>query len=72
MITVNARPPRTRANTGSAADGSDNVNTYAKRDIAAGEELLDDYGVYDTFDWYEAICSEYGVESLAVVAEKYD
>jgi len=33
------------------------------RDIAAGDELFDDYGCYPLLDWFEAICLEYGVQS---------
>jgi SET domain-containing protein len=36
-------------------------STYAKRDIEAGEELLDDYGTYEYPQWFMNICSEYGV-----------
>ena len=36
-------------------------STYAARDIAAGEELLDDYGQYEYPEWFSTLCREYGV-----------
>ena len=37
------------------------VHSYAIRDIAVGEELLDDYGFYEFPDWFVALQAEYGV-----------
>jgi hypothetical protein len=36
-------------------------SSYSIRDIAAGEELLDDYGLYEYPEWYNALCAEFGV-----------
>jgi hypothetical protein len=47
-------------NTGSGV-GGDWDSTYALRDIHAGEELLDDYGVYEYPDWLRALFHEHGV-----------
>ena len=30
--------------------------------IPAGEELLDDYGLYEYPPWYDALCAEFGVD----------
>ena len=38
-------------------------STYAIRDIKKGEELLDDYGIYEYTDWYNKILKEYGVDN---------
>lgn len=35
-------------------------SSYAIRDIKAGEELLDDYGLYEYPAWYDALCAEFG------------
>jgi hypothetical protein len=45
-------------------DGIDPGSTYALRDIAAGEELLDDYNTYnDEPQWYLDLLSEHGVDT---------
>lgn len=41
------------------------------RDIAAGEELTMDYSFHGNPTWYREICAEYGVETEAEVASKY-
>ena len=33
-------------------------SSYAVRDIKAGEELLDDYGLYEYPPWYNKLCAE--------------
>ncbi len=45
---------------------------YAKRDIRAGEELVDNYADYDNPQWYLDLCKKYNVESAHDVVEKYD
>ena len=35
------------------------LDTVALRDIAAGEELLEDYGRYEMPAWYSALCAEF-------------
>ena len=50
-------------NTGDHPDGNgdgcgDGLSSYALRDIAAGEELTDDYASYDNLPWYDAICEQ--------------
>jgi SET domain-containing protein len=55
-------------NTGSEPrlDG-DSESTYATRDIAAGEELLDDYGTYEYPDWLLGLYEEYQIDTLSFV-----
>jgi hypothetical protein len=40
------------------------MSSYARRDIAAGEELTDDYADRDLIPWFDEICVEYGATSL--------
>jgi hypothetical protein len=49
----------------------DMTSCFAGRDISAGEELVDDYGLYGLPSWYLRLCAEYGVESSKDVATKY-
>lgn len=59
-------------NTGNHPDGTgDGVSSYARRDIAAGEELTDDYGTFDEIPWYETICIEYGATSCVRVGREH-
>ena len=59
-------------NTGNHPDGTgDGVSSYARRDIAAGEELTDDYGTFDVIPWYETICTEYGATSCVQVGREH-
>lgn len=44
-----------------AGDGYCNNSSYSVRDIRAGEELLDNYSLYEYPDWYEAIKAKYNV-----------
>ena len=54
------------------ADGAgDGVSSYARRDIAAGEELTDDYATFDELPWFEEICSQYGAQSCLRVGRKH-
>jgi len=46
-----------------STDPIDDMYCCAQRDIEAGEELFDDYGCYPHIEWFEAICTEYGVQS---------
>ena len=49
------------------------MSSYALRDIAAGEELTDDYALYDKLPWFEAICQERGVTgSCTEVGRQFD
>ena len=51
----------------------DGMSSYALRDIAAGEELTDDYALYDKLPWFEAICQERGVTgSCTEVGRQFD
>ena len=59
-------------NTGNCPFTGESVNTYAVQDIAADEELLDNYLTYTVLDWYEVICKEHGAESLFEVGAKFD
>jgi len=36
-------------------------SSYSIRDIRAGEELLDDYGLYEYPEWYNSLCARFGV-----------
>ena len=44
-------------------------NTYAVRDISAGEELLDNYDTYEVYDWFEKLCQKHEAMSLAECVE---
>lgn len=48
-------------------------DTYATRDIQPGEEITEDYGMYqtETVPWYKPLCAEYGVMSTDEVAAKF-
>jgi SET domain-containing protein len=48
-------------NTGYGASLDDLDSSYAIRDIQAGEELLDDYGIYEYPEWFSQLAREYGV-----------
>lgn len=54
-----------------AAGDGDGVSSYALRDIAAGEELTDDYSTYAGLPWFEQICSEAGAESCTSVGHRF-
>jgi len=47
-------------NTYSGVNG-DFESTYAKVDIEQGEELLDDYGLYEYPEFFLALCKEYDI-----------
>ena len=49
-----------------APDGS-----YAIKDIEEGDEITENYGEYESIDYYEKLCEEHGVESTSVCANKY-
>lgn len=44
-------------------------SSYAIRDIKAGEELLDDYGLYEYPEWYSRLCAEYKVDRSFVTVK---
>ncbi|MBC7660803.1 MAG: hypothetical protein H7249_13990 [Chitinophagaceae bacterium] len=50
---------------------SDGQVWLANRLILAGEEILDDYGTYESLDFYEELCLEFGTESSSRVAVLY-
>ena len=63
-------------NTGNHPDGDgpgagDGVSSYALRDIAAGEELTDDYSLHHALPWFEQICKDVGAESCIAVGNSY-
>ena len=63
-------------NTGDHPDGEgdgagDGVSSYALRDIAAGEELTDDYSLHHALPWFEQICKDVGAESCIAVGKSY-
>ena len=43
----------------------------AVRDLAAGEEIVDDYGTFYSPQWYIDLCNENDVESAQEVADRY-
>ena len=49
----------------------DGVSSYARRDIAAGEELTDDYSLHHALPWFEQICKDVGAESCIAVGNSY-
>jgi len=63
----------TAQNTGNHPDEGmgDGVSSYAWRDIAVGEELLDDYASYASLPWFEALCKEYGAQSCVSVGHEF-
>ena len=52
-----------------AGEGYCFESSYAIRDIKAGEELLDDYGLYSYPPWYNALCAEFGCPRDFVVVK---
>lgn len=46
-------------------------NSYARRDIAAGEELLEDYGEYHVIEWFEKLANEYDVMTCGKCSQIY-
>ncbi len=50
----------------------DDVDCFAARDIAAGEEITDDYGQYENPAFYVELCRQYDVEWAGRVAELYE
>lgn len=48
-----------------------NIGCWSARNIAVGEELLDDYSKYETPQWYLDLCKKYNVESSKDVCELY-
>lgn len=48
----------------------DAESTYSVRDIKAGEEFLDDYGLYNYPDWYRTLCAEYSVDRSFVTVKE--
>jgi SET domain-containing protein len=46
------------------------LGSYALRDIAAGEELTDDYGDHHDLPWFEGLCKEYGCTSCTDIGKK--
>ena len=63
-------------NTGDHPDGEgdgagDGMSSYALRDIAAGEELTDDYSLHHALPWFEQICKDVGALSCIAVGSQY-
>ena len=59
-----AADPNTGNHPDEESGAGDGMSSYARRDIAAGEELTDDYADRDLIPWFDEICVEYGVTSL--------
>ena len=53
-----AAAPNTGNHPDEANGVGDSLSSYALRDIAAGEELTDDYALHDDLPWFEALCAE--------------
>jgi hypothetical protein len=66
-----AADPNTGNHPDEESGAGDGMSSYARRDIAAGEELTDDYATYETIDWYESICKEYAAISCVNVGHTY-
>ena len=62
-----------RPTTGFNTNDPNDHHTYALRDIAAGEELTEDYGTYmtDSVPFYAKLCAQYGVMTTDEIAQKY-
>ena len=62
-------------NTGNHPDEAsglgDGMSSYARRDIAVGEELTDDYATFGELPWYEALCLEHGAESCLSIGRQH-
>ena len=63
-------------NTGNHPDGDgpgagDGVSSYALRDIAAGEELTDDYALHDDCPWFEEVCAEHDAISCTSLGKEH-
>ena len=54
-----------------AAGAGDGVSSYARRDIAAGEELTDDYATFEELRWFEAMCEAHGAASCVAVGRAH-
>jgi len=68
----NHAPDNNTGNHPDEGDGKgDGMSSYARRDIAAGEELTDDYATFEEIPWYEAICVECGATSCVVVGRAH-
>jgi hypothetical protein len=50
----------------------DETDCFAARDVAAGEEITDDYGQYENPAYYVELCRQYDVEWAGRVAELYE
>jgi hypothetical protein len=50
------------SDTPNTGGGADLWSSYAIRDIKKGEELLDDYGMYEWPSWLQKLCVKYGVD----------
>ena len=67
--------PIDQRNTGNHPDEAsgegDGVSSYALRDIAADEELTDDYATFHELPWFEALCAEFGASSCLSVGREH-
>jgi|TARA_B100000513_G_scaffold19290_1_gene7639 SET domain-containing protein len=63
----------TTPNTGNHPDeaAGDGVSSYALRDIAAGEELLDDYSAHSSVPWFEELCRQYDAISCTQIGHQF-
>jgi SET domain-containing protein len=66
-----APTPNTGNHPDEAHGAGDGLSSYALRDIAAGEELTDDYALHDTLPWFEAICAEFGATSCTALGSAH-
>ena len=63
--------PNTGEHPDEARGFGDGLSSYALRDIEAGEELTDDYGLHQDLQWFEAICSQYGASSCSALGREH-
>ena len=50
--------------------GEDPESTYAIKDIKKGDEMLDDYGYYESIPWFDKIYTKYGIADDYYVVHK--
>jgi SET domain-containing protein len=51
--------------------GTDPMSSYALRDIKAGEEIIEDYGIYEEPEWFQKLIDEIGAKRDYYVNKHY-
>lgn len=62
--------PNTGNHPDEASGAGDGKSSYARRDIAVGEELTDDYALHDDLPWFEALCKAHKAMSCTSLGKK--